>query len=124
MESIYIENKYLFVKQIRFIKRIPISNIISFSIENRYLAIHYNNNIVFIEKSLSAIEAILPSYFYRINRSTIINIYHCQECLLTYKHSYAQMDDGSKFIVSRRRYKGLQNIYYAHPIPINQPLTE
>lgn len=68
---------------------------------------HLHNNDQFIcAKSLVKIEKILPSFFFRINRSTLVNLYEIKS--IKNKQKIIVIKNGTELIVSERRVSELK----------------
>lgn len=75
--------------------------------DKAYAAI--NNKTYLIKKRLYQIEEMLPSYFIKINKSSIINIHFIKKFNTSWTANlFVELNDGTKDYVSRRQIKNVK----------------
>lgn len=87
----------------------PLDKILFFETENKEIRAHTNNDIYDTQYKLYELEEILPGYFMRISKSTIVNLNHVYSITrnLT-SSSVVEFSDCHKLVyVSRNYYKAL-----------------
>lgn len=87
----------------------PLDKILFFETENKEIRAHTNNDIYDTQHKLYELEEILPGYFMRISKSTIVNLNHVYSITrnLT-SSSVVEFSDCHKLVyVSRNYYKAL-----------------
>ena len=109
LKSVKTPSKRIQVKRGDKIKLIPVSEIYSFSAEDKYTRVKTYDNAYLIDKSLSVLESELDDNFIRIHRGVIINLNHMEEIVKMFKGNYqVKMKDAEKTVlpVSRQsKYK-------------------
>lgn len=122
---------YLIVNAHSSMNKVNLNDILYFIVQGEYVHIQLasQRDLLTID-SLIKLEEVLPCYFFRINKSVIMNMYHCESYQLTYQYSFVKMSDGVQFSVSRRKYaalKGMYNTILSNSKPDtekNQPFTD
>lgn len=104
--------KKLSVKVGSRIKFIPVEEVLWIGAENQYVRIYTNKDSHLLRQSLNKLEADLsPEDFYRVHRSSIVNIHAIQQIEPYFKGDYLiYLKDGSKTKLSRSRAEGLRRI--------------
>lgn len=103
---------YLIVNAHSSMHKVNLDDILYFVVQGEYVNIQLvsQRDLLTID-SLIKLEEVLPCYFFRINKSVIINMYNCKSYQLTYQFSFVKMSNGVQFSVSRRRYASLKGMY-------------
>lgn len=103
------EDKSIFLKKNDTDYYMPLNDIIFFETENKEIRAHTRNDIFETEYKLYELEEILPGYFMRISKSTIVNLNHIYS--ITRNITSSSMVEFSKchkqVYVSRHYYKTL-----------------
>lgn len=99
---------------------IQLKDIIELQAENNYTIITLRDNKELVcSQTLGKFETSLTlSWFFRIHRSHIINLYHLQEFLFA-DGGYAKMSNGKKLNVSSNRLKPFKNMIHSFCSHIN-----
>lgn len=82
--------------------RIPVHQIRSVQVQGNYVTIHGRENCT-VKKTLSELEAMLDSRFYRVGRSAIVNLTRIRRVTKT----DIFLDDGSQIPLPRGAYEGV-----------------
>ncbi len=91
---------------------VKISRIERISFDDGFSFIHINNDKLFSDKSLNTFEELLKgNNFYRISRTSIINLNSIKKLHHMFKGNYkVEMKSGEKIDISRRRIQGLKDL--------------
>lgn len=110
-QECFVEDGRLRLQTTSVCQRVELKEIAYCYLVGEYVCIKFVSGKDFlVSNSLSFLDMILPfDTFYRISRSVIVNILHCEEMHLFYSNCSVRMADGTVFSVSRRRYRGLKN---------------
>ena len=119
-----VKDSYLIIESSHTIRKIKLLEVLYFLIKNdyTYITLQCGKELI-ISTSLSGLIQILPNWFYRINKSAIINMHHCEKCEFSYRNSYIKMIDSAQFSISRRKYTLFKTIYKEFLI-LDRPFTD
>ena len=104
-DECYIKESSFIIESHSSMQKVPLADILYITIKNDYtFFVLSTRKELMTTVSLFHLESILPDFFYRINKSAIINMHYCQSGQFSYKRSSIEMSDGTEWVVSRRRY--------------------
>lgn len=94
------------------IRFVPVNEVIWISAENQYVRIHTAGQSFLLRESLSKLEeSLAPADFYRVHRSSIVNVHAIRQIEPFFKGDYTiYLQGGVKIKLSRSRAEGLRRI--------------
>lgn len=111
-----IQADCLVLEAAKVIKKMSLHNILYFYIKDEYACIVLDNGKEYLTNdSLKSIETDLPDYFYRINKSVIVNLNYCEYIYHPNQPNEVLMKEGIQFGISRRRLAGFKEAFRKVP---------
>lgn len=101
----FVNGSYLLVNAHGSLHKVEMKDILYFLLQGEYTCIQLTSrkDLLTID-SLVKLEDILPDFFFRINKSVIINMFCFDSYQLSCRYSFVKMNNGVQFSISRRKY--------------------